>query len=181
MIGWVANGTSGMWLRLVLSMAVVAFGVTGAVAADKQTSAQIKANAERRCLTEAMYFEAGSEGEEGMRAVAEVVLRRQITPGFPKTVCKVIRSGLTKVSCEFSYLCDGARRRPRGRGLWMQSWRLAGEILADKKAALAENITEGATHFHASYVSPDWDKLGLVKTVQIGQHIFYRPKDAPAG
>jgi spore germination cell wall hydrolase CwlJ-like protein len=165
-----------------LSLIVVALFVTCASArAEPPSTAQIKANAERRCLTEAMFFEAGSEGDEGMRAVAEVILRRQATPGFPKTVCKVIRSGLAKVSCEFSYLCDGSRRRPRGRGLWMQSWRLAGEILADKKAALAENITEGATHFHASYVSPEWDKLGLVKTVQIGQHIFYRPKDAPAG
>jgi spore germination cell wall hydrolase CwlJ-like protein len=172
-----------MWLRfcLALTAALVVNARSTALAADVQSRAQIQANAERRCLTEAMYFEAGSEGEEGMRAVAEVILRRQATPGFPKTVCKVIRSGLTRVSCEFSYLCDGSRRRRRGRGLWMQSWRLAGEILADKKAALTENVTEGATHFHASYVSPDWDKLDLVKTVQIGQHIFYRHKDAPAG
>jgi spore germination cell wall hydrolase CwlJ-like protein len=166
---------------VIVATAIVLALLTTPAVAEPLSSAEIKANAERRCLTEAMYFEAGSEGDEGMRAVAEVILRRQATPGFPKTVCKVIRSGLTKVACEFSYLCDGARRRARGRGLWMQSWRLAGEILADKKAALAENITEGATHFHASYVSPDWDKLGLVKTVQIGQHIFYRPKDAPAG
>ena len=34
-------------------------------------------------------------------------------------------------------------------------------------------ITEGATHYHATYVSPKWisdlDQVG-----RIGQHIFYR-------
>lgn len=165
----------------VFLAALVMLWSAAANAASPQTSAEIKANAERRCLTEAMYFEAGGEGEKGMRAVGEVILRRQATPGFPKTVCKVIRQGLTKVSCEFSYLCDGSRRKKRGRVLWNDAWRLAGTMLANKKAALAENVTEGATYFHADYVSPDWETThGLVKTVQIGTHIFYKPKDAPS-
>ena len=34
-------------------------------------------------------------------------------------------------------------------------------------------LTEGATHYHATYVSPKWaDELQLVG--RIGEHIFYR-------
>ena len=35
------------------------------------------------------------------------------------------------------------------------------------------DITDGATHYHADYVSPAWRK-SKTKTVEIGDHIFYR-------
>jgi spore germination cell wall hydrolase CwlJ-like protein len=36
------------------------------------------------------------------------------------------------------------------------------------------NMTEGATSYHAVDVEPDWSS-SLERTVQIGNHIFYRP------
>ena len=35
-----------------------------------------------------------------------------------------------------------------------------------------DDPTDGATFYHADYVNPKW--RGLVKTNQIGRHIFYR-------
>ena len=35
------------------------------------------------------------------------------------------------------------------------------------------DITDGATHYHADYVSPAWKK-SKTKTTEIGDHIFYR-------
>ena len=35
------------------------------------------------------------------------------------------------------------------------------------------DITDGATHYHADYVQPEWRK-SKTKTVEIGDHIFYR-------
>ena len=35
------------------------------------------------------------------------------------------------------------------------------------------DITDGATHYHADYVFPEWRK-SKTKTVEIGDHIFYR-------
>ena len=37
------------------------------------------------------------------------------------------------------------------------------------------DITEGATHYHATYVRPDWART-KTKTARIGRHIFYRWK-----
>ena len=37
------------------------------------------------------------------------------------------------------------------------------------------DITDGATFYHADYVTPSWAK-SKTKTIEIGDHIFYRWK-----
>ena len=39
-----------------------------------------------------------------------------------------------------------------------------------------KGITEGATHYHATYVSPNWAK-SFTKIAQMGAHVFYRMED----
>lgn len=152
-------------------------GFAPASAADRATArAEAMAFADRKCLTEGLYFEAGSEGEAGMIAVAEVILRRAKTRGYPDTICKVVYNGAPAYGCQFSFACDGARVRPRSRYLWKQTWALAGKILADPDAILAADTTQGALRFHADYVSPDWERDGFEPSVTIGRHIFYRPR-----
>jgi len=141
------------------------------------TKAEAKAFAERKCLTEGLYFEAASEGEAGMKAVAEVVIRRMQTPGYPKTICKVIYNGAPSYGCQFSFACDGARVRPRSKFVWKETWRLAGEILADPESLMAEDTTMGALRFHTIDVDPDWESDGFVETVTIGRHIFFKPAE----
>ena len=41
------------------------------------------------CLTSAVYYEAGSQTDDGQRAVAQVVLNRVRHPAFPSSVCGV--------------------------------------------------------------------------------------------
>ena len=37
------------------------------------------------------------------------------------------------------------------------------------------DITEGSTHYHATYVDPYWtNDRGMAKITQVGSHIFYR-------
>ena len=36
------------------------------------------------------------------------------------------------------------------------------------------DFTDGATHYHATYVSPEWTNLEIAFTID--DHIFYRPK-----
>ncbi|NWH09319.1 MAG: cell wall hydrolase [Alphaproteobacteria bacterium] len=167
------------WIVQLFLLIAVASGP--ALAADPDMTREIVAHAERMCLAEALYFEAGEEGEEGMRAVAEVIFRRH-DEGYGRSICRVVYQGEFKKVCQFSFACDGARRRPRGSVLWKQAWRLAGEFIAGRKAVMEKNTTQGATYFHAVTVSPGWEKKGLVRTVQIGNHVFYRdrlPTDPP--
>lgn len=122
------------------------------------------------CLTQAVYFEAGFEPEEGKRAVAQVVLNRLRHPGYPKTVCGVVYQGSQRVTgCQFSFTCDGSLARPRNLAAWVQA-----QIVA--RAALNGHVEAAvgtATHYHADYVSPYWAPT-LVKLANVGVHIFYR-------
>jgi spore germination cell wall hydrolase CwlJ-like protein len=124
------------------------------------------------CLAQAAYYEAGAEGADGERAVAQVVLNRLRHPGFPSTVCGVVYQGSElPTGCQFTFTCDGSLvREPLG-----SAWKQARQIAT---AALAGKVFGGvghATHYHADYVLPYWADT-LAKQVQIGEHIFYRLK-----
>ena len=45
------------------------------------------------CLARTVYFEARGQPEEGLRAVAHVVLNRARSEAYPEDVCAVVRQG----------------------------------------------------------------------------------------
>jgi hypothetical protein len=124
---------------------------------------------EGTCLAEAMYYEARGEGIDGEKAIAEVVLRRTHRSGYPRSVCGVVHQGEGQL-CQFSFVCDGAMERPRTASDWQRALRLATRILSGTLPL--NDATGGAIAFHTVDVQPDWS--GLVRTVQIGNHVFYR-------
>lgn len=126
------------------------------------------------CLTAAIAHEAGFEPEAGQEAVAEVILNRVRDPERPGSVCGVVFEGSTRrTGCQFTFTCDGALARRLPAVVLAQSRTVAARVLD----GLAPTRVAGATHYHASYVSPYWAP-SLVKTARIGAHIFYRPPGA---
>lgn len=116
------------------------------------------------CLAQNVYFEARSENLAGMYAVTDVVLNRVESSNYPNTVCEVIRQDK-----QFSWYWDGKSDNPVWHSLaWETSYRVASSMLYEEKF---RGITNGATHYHATYVSPEW---GLKNLGQIGEHIFYK-------
>jgi len=122
-----------------------------------------------RCLALALYWEAKTEGPEGMRAVASVVLNRVAHPEFPDSVCAVVRQGGEQPPCQFSWWCDGKSDRPTEPGAWALAQRLARAMLS----APPRDATRGALFFHNTSVSTPWVRR-RERTVQIGRHVFYR-------
>jgi hypothetical protein len=122
------------------------------------------------CLAQAIYYEAATEGPEGQRAVAQVVLNRMHHPGFPPTVCGVVYQGSElPTGCQFTFTCDGSLARTPAPAIWAQAKRIASEALDGRVDAAVGH----ATHYHADYVVPYWAD-SFLKQVQIGHHIFYR-------
>ena len=125
------------------------------------------------CLARNIYFEARSQNEYGKYAVAKVVMNRVKSKGFPDTICEVIHQGPRIKNrprlCQFSWHCDGLPDTIRNFKAYLECRRVA--VLAllypDK------DITEGATHYHATYVRPWWAKK-LQKTGKFDDHIFYK-------
>jgi spore germination cell wall hydrolase CwlJ-like protein len=122
------------------------------------------------CLTQAVYYEAGTEGTDGERAVAQVVLNRMRHPGFPSTVCGVVYQGSElPTGCQFTFTCDGSLARTPVPAIWDRARKVAIDALGGQVFAAVGH----ATHYHADYVLPYWAD-SLAKQVQIGHHIFYR-------
>ena len=127
---------------------------------------------EHKCLSEAIFYEARSEGKDGQKAVAEVVQNRVRSKHYPNSVCGVVYQGSERrTGCQFSFTCDGSMSLiPSGK-----TWTRAQEIAT---LALTDGITpmtERATHYHTIDVQPVWSDT-LVMTKQIGTHKFYRTR-----
>ncbi|MGE0409913.1 MAG: cell wall hydrolase [Amphiplicatus sp.] len=125
---------------------------------------------ERKCLAQAIYYEARSESRIGQLAVADVVLNRVASPIFPSTICGVVFQGAERrTGCQFSFTCDGSMKMRLNKRKWAQAEDLAGAVLA----GLRVPVSRHATHYHASYVSPVW-AARMTPTATIGLHKFYR-------
>ncbi len=126
---------------------------------------------ERRCLAEAIYFEARGEPGNGQRAVAQVVLNRVSDRRYPSTVCDVVFQNRERPNrCQFSFACDG---RPEGIDdvrAWKRAILIAGEALSGR---YFDESVGAATHYHAASVEPVWSRE-LLQIAQIGAHVFYR-------
>ena len=122
------------------------------------------------CLTAAIYYEAGSEPEEGQRAVAQVVLNRVRHPAYPASICAVVYQGSTlPTGCQFTFTCDGSLNRQRSASIWARAESIAA-------AALAGSVFGPVGHalnYHANFVVPYWAS-SLAKKAIVGTHIFYR-------
>lgn len=127
-------------------------------------------NSEWRCLAEALYFEARGETVRGQFAVAEVILNRVDSREFPNTVCGVIHQGTgRRFRCQFTYTCDGNDETINDAATFARVGKVARAMLDGTE----RRLTQGATFYHATWVSPSWARK-FVKTAAIGVHLFYR-------
>ena len=149
---------------------------------------------EARCLAENIYHEARNQGTAGWLAVAAVTLNRVTDRRFPNTICEVVFQAETTESwrtknkdvpdieriyypvrhrCQFSWYCDGKPDDINQLGIYMDIMQFSKILLTSR--VMMFDITDGATFYHADYVMPSWAK-SKIKTIEIGDHIFYRWK-----
>ena len=145
------------------------------------------------CLAMNIYHEARAEPIAGQYAVSDVVINRVYDTRYPNTICEVVLQGPVRESwktrkdpdllseertyypvrhkCQFSWYCDGKSDEPnRNSKAWSKAIRHASIVMGE---SINLDVTDGATHYHASYVRPAWAKT-KTKTTRIDKHIFYR-------
>ena len=149
-----------------------------AVTESPIAAANLEHAAQSECLAEVMYYEARGEGLAGQKAVAEVVLQRTRDANYPKTVCGVVYDGVQhdRRDCQFSFACDGTLRRPRDATAWERVRVLADKILSG--SVRLANLTGHAIAYHSVDVAPAWAET-MLRTAQIGNHVFYRRDPSP--
>jgi hypothetical protein len=126
------------------------------------------------CLAAAVYYEARGEASDGQAAVAQVVLNRARAPSYPKNVCGVVYQGAGDHECQFSFVCNGAMRRPREPAAWTRARDVATRALHGYVMAMVGH----ATCFHAARLGG-----GGGHAVRLGGHVFFgggAGRDGPA-
>jgi spore germination cell wall hydrolase CwlJ-like protein len=178
-------------LNMTLAVAMVLTGYQYALAkeADLLNQEMFK---QELCMAMNLYHEARGDNVAGMYAVADVVLNRVQDSRYPDTVCEVVHQGPVRESwktrqdeslpdseriyypvrnqCQFSWYCDGQSDDVNDETSWALSQEIAYKIMNDERY---RGITEGSTHYHATYVNPRWARE-LTTVGRIGSHIFYR-------
>ena len=186
---------SSLVLMALAGLIIVSMSYASAITLQNAVEGELyteSSHPELYCLAMNTYFEAKSEPIAGQYATADVVLNRVNDARYPNTICEVVLQGPTRESwktkqhadlpddqrkynpvrnmCQFSWYCDGKADKVRDGDAWRKAQEIAYRIVTEGKF---RGVTEGATHYHATYVSPDWaPQLDLVG--RIGTHIFYR-------
>ena len=162
-------------LSAAITGAIIIGGVSAPVIAKAQ---QDKFEAvEHNCLALNIYYEARGSNLADKAGVSDVVLNRVQDTRYPNTICEVVKQGLQNADgsmkrnkCQFSWYCDGKHDRPQDEDRWNEAQLIAFNMLENNKF---RGITEGATHYHATYVNPRWATT-LQQVGRLGAHIFYR-------
>ena len=119
------------------------------------------------CLADNMYFEARNQSLAGMLDVSKVVHEGPTRPSWKdKTKQIPVRN-----KCQFSWYCDGKSDEPSDIETYDAIYGMAEDMLYQNMPYL--DITDGATHYHADYITPSW-AYTKTRTVEIEDHIFYR-------
>lgn len=123
-------------------------------------------------LAKTIWGEARGEGAEGMQAVANVIMNRVDRGGWYGLSVKDV----VLKPYQFSCWNAGDPNRVKLDNLTLAELSTFGALEIAQKAIAGQlpDITGGATEYHAANIKPNWDWSKLQKTVQIGNHIFYR-------
>lgn len=149
-------------------------------------------NQQAYCMAMNIYHEARGDNLAGKYAVADVVINRVESTRYPNTVCDVVMQGPVRESwktkqdpnlpdserkynpirnmCQFSWWCDGRDDTPYNMDLWREAQEIAYMIFV---LGNYRGIAEGATHYHATYVNPTWNRK-MQHVGRIGEHLFFR-------
>ena len=176
---------------IVASMVAVGFSAkaeTLVMLTDEEVSIQqsLTFNEEQfpeiNCMALNIYYETRGSSLADSYAVADVVLNRVEDTRYPNSICEVVYQGEKHASgqmkrnrCQFSWYCDGKSDVPRDKDAWKRAQSIAWDIIQWDNY---RGITEGATHYHAHYVNPRWNKsrkgFSITRLGRIGTHIYYR-------
>lgn len=114
-----------------------------------------------KCLSQAVYWEARGESDEGKIAVANVVMNRYEKEKY-NSVCEVI-----KEKGQFGWV--GKKKRIVEKKSWEKANLIAESVYNHE---IKDNVN-GARWFHEKRVHPSWARKRTI-VARIGNHYFYK-------
>jgi spore germination cell wall hydrolase CwlJ-like protein len=162
-----------LFVALVIGVLVLALRSASAYQEDRRNKVREFHRKSLTCLARNIYFEARGEPIAGQYAVAEVTMNRRGSRLYPNTVCEVVHQKnwdpiRGRYVGAFSWTEFDSLPEPVGEE-WQRALVIAEAVYYHRYTP----VLQGAMHFHATYIKPDWanEKRRVAK---IGRHIFYR-------
>lgn len=128
---------------------------------------------EVQCLTEAAYFEAANQPEEGIRAVLQVIKNRKEAKGFPSSFCGVVHQPK-----QFSYrnsLRPGQIKAIKTKNSLdkeaLQKIHYLSELTA--QGTLRNDLPDGTLYYVKVGVKVKWIKK-MQRVAVIDKHVFMK-------
>lgn len=128
---------------------------------------------EVQCLTEAAYFEAANQPEEGIRAVLQVIKNRKEAKGFPASFCGVVHQPK-----QFSYrnhLTPGQIKAIKIKNSLdkevLKKIHYLSELTA--QGTLRNDLPDGTLYYVKVGVKVKWMKK-MQRVAVIDQHVFMK-------
>ena len=163
-------------LAAVIDDHIVGFVAEAPSAPDLSSAPKVELNEDEvRLLAATAWAEARSEGEDGMRAVAHVIVNR-VGGRFGDDVESVIRA-----PWQFSAWNRSDPNRPLAQnperyatgGINLETWQTAQRVAREVLSGQSLDPTDGALFYHTRAISPWWARYGEGRR-EIGAHVFYR-------
>lgn len=159
----------GVWIVASLHATISGEAQASPSAAIHQT-----AEGQARLLAATIWAEARSEGPEGMRAVAHVIVNR-VGPRFGDSLPDVIFHpkqfsawNMGDPNRALALNPDAAIKTSGDEASWLMAQTIARDVLGGRSI----DPTGGALFYHTQAVNPGWASHGRGKQV-IGAHVFY--------
>ena len=131
------------------------------------------------CLALNLYFEARDQPVVGQLAVGFSTMNRVADERYPDSVCGVVKQAQYSAwdsknpirhRCQYSWFCDGKSDEPQNSKAMLEATILAANIFYGR----VTDISDGATHYHATWIdAPYWTEQ-MTTVFTIDDHIFYR-------
>lgn len=122
-----------------------------------------------------IYKEARGEGLKGMMAVGMVTLNRLDHDKFPTSI-----RGVVYQKKQFSWTTYKHGLKVHDKESWDKAVSVAEFLITLKKLPVAYNVfdfTGGSLYYHSCQVKPYWI-AHFVRTVAVGNHVFYKLKES---
>lgn len=131
--------------------------------------------AEKNCLKNALWYEAGNQSLYGIKAVATVIHNRKIHPDYPSTYCGVIHQ-----KNQFSYTLlkkpDVEIVKANFRPMEAKAYANVEEVAEKVMSQEFKPVLDSSVRFYAhSSIKNYWTKTKAV-AAKIGAHVFYKDK-----
>jgi len=131
------------------------------------------------CLALNLYFEARDQPIVGQLAVGFSTMNRVADERYPDSVCGVVKQAQYSAwdsknpirhRCQYSWFCDGMSDEPKNSKAMLEATILAANIFYGR----VTDISDGATHYHATWINAPYWTEQMTTVFTIDDHIFYR-------